>query len=121
MNDKPLEPGAPHPSDVGPLPGLGESALDAYRRRERTGRELIERELYDAIDERGRALAWLVGLGVGPAAVVAVALAVFVEGSLPLAVVFIILGVVALLFRVYRAHQRVRDLVGQLQDPMDGS
>lgn len=97
------------------------SVLDAYVRREVTEREALQRERLEAIGARTHAIGWLVAVGVGPAAVLAVILAAFVEESLPLAILFALMGLIALVLKAYRAHQRVRDIERQLADTMDGS
>jgi uncharacterized membrane protein len=58
--------------------------------------------------------------GVGPAAVVAVGLAVL-TGSVQLAAGLFALGVAVEAVRVWRLDRVVRDLRRALEDPMDGS
>ena len=88
---------------------------------ERTEREALRQELDEALRKKQWATGWLMTVGFGPAAIVAVLLALFVDGSRELAIGFALLGAAVLALRAYRADQRIKELERALQDPMDGS
>ena len=97
------------------------SELDAYLRADRSERQIVRDELDEAIRQQSRATGWLITLGFGPAALVAVLLALFIEGSRDLAIAFAALGTSVMGLRAWRASRRVRELERALEDPMDGS
>ena len=97
------------------------SEIDAFEADQPSGREVLEEEHARAVARRRNAITWLTVVGVGPAALIAVLLALFVEGSEALAIGLAALGMAMLAVRVWRAHQDVRDIERELADPMDGS
>jgi len=97
------------------------SSIDAFEANQPTGREALEEELATAVARRRNAITWLTVVGVGPAALLAVLLALFVEGSGEVAIGLAALGAAVLSLRAWRAHRDVRDIERELEDPMDGS
>ena len=95
--------------------------VDGHFEVERTEREALRQELDEALRKKQWATGWLMTVGFGPAAIVAVLLALFVDGSRELAIGFALLGAAVLALRAYRADQRIKELERALQDPMDGS
>jgi hypothetical protein len=87
----------------------------------RTEREALQQELDEAVRRRSRATGWLITLGFGPATLLAVLLALFVEGSRDLAVGFAMLGTAVMGVRAYRATRKVEEIEQAMRDPMDGS
>lgn len=96
------------------------SEIAAYEEREVTAREALRRARAEALDKQGREMGWLMLFGVGPAALVAIVLAI-VFGRPDLVVVFGGLGATVQLWRVWRDHQRIKDIERELDDPIDGS
>ena len=81
----------------------------------------LSAELVEATARRDRAVGWLMLVGFGPAALVAVLMAFFLEGSRELAIGFAALGAAVMALRAWRAHREVQTLEKELADPMDGS
>lgn len=99
----------------------GLSALEGSELAAPTEREALQRELEEALRRKRWATGWLMTVGFGPAAVIAVLLALFVEGSRDLAIGFAFLGAAMLALRAFRLDQRIKELERALEDPMDGS
>lgn len=97
------------------------SAIDAFEADQPSGREALKEEHAKALARRRDALTWLTIVGVGPGALLAVLLALFVEGSEGLAIGLAALGMAVMALRAWRAHQDVRRIERELADPMDGS
>ncbi len=97
------------------------SEIEEHELTEMTTRQALQAERGAAIEKKRKATTWLVTLGFGPAAAVAVLLALFVEGSRDLAVSFGFLGALLLLLRVYREDRKIKKLEAELRDPLDGS
>lgn len=97
------------------------SALEAFEAEQLSGRETLQAEHARAVARRKNALTWLTVVGVGPAALLAVLLALFFEGSGEVAMGLAGLGAAVLAVRSWRAHQDVREIERELADPMDGS
>ena len=82
---------------------------------------MLEEEHARAVARRRNAITWLTVVGVGPAALIAVLLALFVEGNGTVAVGLAALGTAVMAMRAWRAHKDVREIERELADPMDGS
>lgn len=96
------------------------SALEELRKEEVTARSALVRERGEAIESRSRATGWLMLLGFGPAALVAIVLAL-VLGRPDLILGFAGLGAAVQLYRVVQEHRRVKKIERELEDPIDGS
>ena len=101
--------GAAEPSEV--------ARLEATQR---TARELLREERFEALDSRSRATAWLLLFGFGPAALIAIVLAA-VLGRADLILPFVGLGAGVQLWRMWRESRRIKRIEQELEDPMDGS
>jgi len=97
------------------------SAVEEFEQARLSERQLLREERERAIAEKRKASTWLLLVGFGPAALIAVALALLVEGSRDLAWGFVALGAAMLALKIYRADRRIKDIERQLEDPMDGS
>ncbi|MDH3271091.1 MAG: hypothetical protein OEN56_07155 [Gemmatimonadota bacterium] len=98
-----------------------ESAIVEFAQASPTEREILHDELAEARRQKSWATTWLMVVGFGPAAIIAVLLALVVEGSRELAIAFALLGAAVLGLRAYRAERRIQELERELEDPMDGS
>jgi len=109
------------PDDVVPTASSDDSAIEAFEQAQLTERELLGKARSEAVAERNKAATWLLAVGLPPAALVAIALALLIEGSRNLALGFVALGGATLVLKVFRAHRKIREIDKQLEDPMDGS
>jgi hypothetical protein len=107
--------------DIAPNKTSPDSAIEEFERTQPTERELLRDARSEAMAEKSKATAWLLAVGLPPAALVAVALALLIEGSRNLALGFVALGAATLALKIFRAHRKIKDIEKQLEDPMDGS
>lgn len=100
---------------------LDHTEVDEYLSGELTERQLLRLRRGVALEERSKATAWLMTVGFGPAAIIAVLLVLMVDGSANLAWAMAGLGLMMLLLKIYRADRKVREIEEEMEDPMDGS
>jgi Flp pilus assembly protein TadB len=112
---------APHGTDRQAEEASAGSELRALRESQRTERDALQEELDEAVRSQSRATGWLITLGFGPATLLAILLALLVDGSRELAIGFALLGTAVMGVRAYRASRRVKEIRRALEDPMDGS
>jgi hypothetical protein len=98
----------------------GSSAMGELAREQITARTSLTRERHDALARRARFGAWFVLFGVGPAALVAVLLALLTDRP-DLVWPFLGLGVGVQVWRIWKEQRRVKAIERELEDPIDGS
>lgn len=96
------------------------SALEELAREERTARQSLMEERRNALDRQARMAGWFMLFGVGPAAIVAIVLAML-TGRPDLVWPFLALGVGVQLWRIWQEQRRIREIDHELEDPIDGS
>lgn len=104
-----------------PVQGPNHPEVDEYLSSELTERQLLRERRDAAIEERSKAATWLMTVGFGPAAIIAVLLVLMVDGGANLAWAMAGLGLMMLLLKIYRADRKVREIEEEMKDPMDGS
>jgi hypothetical protein len=110
-----------HEVTLGAETDLDHTEVDEYLSGELTERQLLRLRRGAALEERSKATAWLMTVGFGPAAIIAVLLVLMVDGSANLAWGMAGLGLMMLLLKIYRADRKVREIEEEMEDPMDGS
>lgn len=95
--------------------------LRELREAQRTERDALREELDEALRRQSWATGWLITLGFGPATLLAILLALLVDGNRELAMGFALLGTAVMGARAFRANRRVKEIERALEDPMDGS
>lgn len=96
------------------------SALEEFESDEISARDHLTRQRGDALERRSRAATWFMMFGLGPAALLAVGLALLL-GRPELMLPFAGVGAGVQLFRIWREHRRIRKIDDELADPIDGS
>ena len=120
MNDEagreredPIEPGRDVASEES-------SVLAELQKEDRTARQGLMQERREALDRQARMAGWFMLFGVGPAAVVAIVLAM-VTGRPDLVWPFLALGIGVQLWRIWQEQRRIKEIERELEDPIDGS
>ena len=96
------------------------SALAELEREERTARQSLTQERYEALDRQARMAGWFMLFGVGPAALAAIVLAM-VTNRPDLVWPFLGLGIGVQLWRIWKEQKRIKQIDKELEDPIDGS
>lgn len=105
----------------GPLPKpREESALAELEREQTTARVSLRKERQAALDRQALHAGWFMLFGVGPAALVAVILALLTDRPDLVWPVFGI-GIGIQLWRIWKEQRRIKRLELELEDPIDGS
>jgi hypothetical protein len=98
----------------------GHSALDQLAQEETTARASLTRERQDALDRQARMAGWFMLFGVGPAALVAIVLALVTDRP-DLVWPFFGLGVGVQIRRIWKEQRQIARIERELEDPIDGS
>lgn len=111
------EPAAPQP--LAPDPAES-SAMAELAREQTTARASLTRERKEALDRKARSMAWFLIFGAGPAALVAILLAVLTDRP-DLVWPYFGLGIGVQIWRIWRDQRRIQAIELELEDPIDGS
>lgn len=99
---------------------ISRSAIEEFEQDEVSARINLMQQRGEAMERRSKAAAWFMMFGVGPAALAAITLALMV-GQPELILAFAGVGGAVQVYRIWREHQRVKDIEKELKDPIDGS
>jgi hypothetical protein len=114
---RPAEPAESAPPGSSPVEP---SALEELAREQTTARVALTQERQDALDRQARFAGWFMLFGVGPAALVAVILALLTDRP-DLVWPFFGLGIGVQIWRIWKEQRHIARLERELEDPIDGS
>jgi hypothetical protein len=97
-----------------------QSALAELEREQTSARVSLTRERQEALDRQARMAGWFMLFGVGPAALVAIILALVTDRP-DLVWPFFGLGIGVQIWRIWKEQRRIAKLERELEDPIDGS
>ncbi len=116
----PVSDATPRPPEAPTGAGPESTALQALEEEQTTARVALARERQEALDRQAGLAGWFMLFGVGPAALVAVIIALL-TGRPDLVWPFFGLGVGVQLWRIWKEQRRIGKLERELEDPIDGS